>query len=54
MSETTMHRAWQVQEAEHRFGILRAVGRGGPQIITRHREPVGSRPRCGRVPATDG
>ncbi|MBC8093836.1 MAG: type II toxin-antitoxin system Phd/YefM family antitoxin [Pseudonocardia sp.] len=41
MSETTTHRAWQVQEAKQQFSeMLRAVERDGPQIITRHGEPV--------------
>lgn len=41
MSETTIHRAWQVQEAKQQFSeMLRAVEREGPQTITRHGEPV--------------
>ncbi len=33
--------SWQVQEAKQRFSeVLRAVERGGPQIITRHGEEV--------------
>lgn len=41
MSETTTHRAWQVQEAKQQFSeMLRAVEREGPQTITRHGEPV--------------
>jgi prevent-host-death family protein len=32
---------WQIQEAKQRFSeVIRAVGREGPQIITRHGEDV--------------
>lgn len=33
--------SWQVQEAKQRFSeVLRAVGRDGPQVISRHGEDV--------------
>lgn len=33
--------SWQVQEAKQRFSeVLRAVERGGPQVITRHGEEI--------------
>jgi prevent-host-death family protein len=32
---------WQIQEAKQRFSeVIRAVGRDGPQVITRHGEDV--------------
>lgn len=34
-------RHWQIQEAKQRFSeVIRAVGRDGPQIITRHGDEV--------------
>lgn len=37
----TNARHWQIQEAKQRFSeVMRAVGRDGPQVITRHGEEV--------------
>jgi prevent-host-death family protein len=34
-------RHWQIQEAKQRFSeVIRAVGRDGPQVITRHGDEV--------------
>ncbi|MCA0156814.1 type II toxin-antitoxin system Phd/YefM family antitoxin [Tsukamurella sp. M9C] len=34
-------REWQVQEAKQRLSeLLRAVGEGEPQVITRHGDPI--------------
>lgn len=41
MSEATVHRTWQVQEAKQRFSeMLRAVETEGAQTITKHGEDV--------------